>query len=130
MWKKEYTWEGIRTMSEEMDKLCVECAEHVLEVWQEDFEAWYEKAPDWAPCKLGYFECKCALAARRHSTEGLGGTPICIEQLRRIATGKWCIKREEKKGNALVMLPGFDGWDRARVQNRFEFRDAFNNMRE
>ena len=33
-------------MSEDMNKLCVECAEHVLEGWQEDFEAWHERAPD------------------------------------------------------------------------------------
>ena len=111
-------------MSEDMYKLCVECAEHVLEGWREDFEAWHETAPDWAPCKLGYFD-----VARKHSADGLGGTPICIEELHRIAKGKWRIGREKKKGKALVMLPGFEGWDRARVENSLKFREAFNNMR-
>ena len=117
-------------MSEDMYKLCVECAEHVLEGWQEDFEAWHERAPDWAPCKLGYFDCKCALVARKYPAGGVGGIPICIEQVRRIAKGKWHHGMEKKRGKGLVMLPGFEGWDRALVQKGFEFREALANMRE
>ena len=62
--------------------------------------------------------------------EGLGRIPICIEQLRRIAKGKWHHGMEKKRGKGLVMLPGFEGWDRALVQKGFEFREALDNMRE